>query len=449
LATGVPPGTEGFREPTLAEVLAVIRGRIAITPQGSWISATIGANVLGELAANRFTLDEVAPKHRIWLQAWTGHGVVLSSAALRSLGIGEEESDPVGGWYEREPKSGRLNGVLHGSAIDNAVACLLSTVPDDVVIERLQAFAQEALRFGITSIQDMSLLSPARIIKMLERAKLPIRWREVPIPDVAGRCGGARDAGSGSKALPRVSVSGAKYSLDGTPVERLAWMREPYSDRSGFSGRPYLTPEEIAKRVATVQARGEQPLFHVGGDRTAETLLAELSRAPDPTEIHRLRPRVEHGDWMTSDLHSLARVLGVVVVQNPSHFTLPELFASRFGADRMRRVFPLRSLLKARIQVALGSDGLLNPYLNLLFATTLPANPAEALTLEETIVAYTRTSAYAEFAEKEKGMLSPGMLADFAVLSQDIFTVPPDALPATQSVLTVIGGKIAFDGGVL
>ena len=57
----------------------------------------------------------------------------------------------------------------------------------------------------------------------------------------------------------------------------------------------------------------------------------------------------------------------------------------------------------------------------------------------------TRGSAYAEFAEREKGTLAPGMLADLAVLSQDVFTVPPSALPGTTSVLTVVGGKIVYD----
>lgn len=58
---------------------------------------------------------------------------------------------------------------------------------------------------------------------------------------------------------------------------------------------------------------------------------------------------------------------------------------------------------------------------------------------------HTRGSAYAEFAEGEKGTLAPGMLADLAVLSQDIFTVPPPTLPGTTSVLTLVGGTVVHD----
>ena len=71
--------------------------------------------------------------------------------------------------------------------------------------------------------------------------------------------------------------------------------------------------------------------------------------------------------------------------------------------------------------------------------------PSEAITREQAVIAYTLTSAYAEFAEKQKGTLEPGKLADLAVLSQDIFTVAPPEMPKTTSVLTLVGGKIAFD----
>ena len=76
--------------------------------------------------------------------------------------------------------------------------------------------------------------------------------------------------------------------------------------------------------------------------------------------------------------------------------------------------------------------------------TSTHANPKENLTVEQAVVAYTKTNAYAEFKEKEKGTLMPGMLADLVVLSQDIFTVPPQQLSATQSVLTMIDGKILY-----
>lgn len=73
--------------------------------------------------------------------------------------------------------------------------------------------------------------------------------------------------------------------------------------------------------------------------------------------------------------------------------------------------------------------------------------PSEALTVEQAVEAYTRGSAYAEFEEDNKGSIVAGRLADLAVLSQDIFTAPVGALPATESVLTIVGGEIVHDTG--
>jgi predicted amidohydrolase YtcJ len=73
----------------------------------------------------------------------------------------------------------------------------------------------------------------------------------------------------------------------------------------------------------------------------------------------------------------------------------------------------------------------------------------EALTREQAVIANTRGSAYAGHAERATGTLAPGMLADLAVLSQDIFTVPAAALTGTTSVLTIVDGRLAYDAGVL
>jgi predicted amidohydrolase YtcJ len=91
----------------------------------------------------------------------------------------------------------------------------------------------------------------------------------------------------------------------------------------------------------------------------------------------------------------------------------------------------------------------MNPFLNIMLATIHPARPTEAITREQAVRAYTNGSAYAEFAEGEKGALTNDKLADLAVLSQDIFIAPVTELPKTQSLLTIVGGKIVYDAKIL
>jgi predicted amidohydrolase YtcJ len=135
--------------------------------------------------------------------------------------------------------------------------------------------------------------------------------------------------------------------------------------------------------------------------------------------------------------------MGIVVVQNPTHFD-PSLLSGP-ASPGFQDSQPFRSLIAAGIPVALGSDGPMNPYLNIMLACIDPGRPTEAITREQAVTAYTLTSAYAEFTEKETGSLEPGKLADLAVLSQDIFSVPPADLPKTESVLTLVGGKVVYD----
>jgi predicted amidohydrolase YtcJ len=262
-----------------------------------------------------------------------------------------------------------------------------------------------------------------------------------------------REVGEGSKVRARpgglLVASGTKWIVDGTPVERLAAMREPYADRPGWTGRVNFDEATLRSILKEARASRDPLALHAVGDRALDVLLALLEEAGGEAVWRPLRPRIEHGDGLLTEHFDRVRRLGIVVVQNPSHLTLDKLFAQRYGAQRVARWMPLQSLLTAGIPVALGSDGPLNPYLNMMFAVTHPANPPEALTREQAVTAYTRGSAYAEFAEKEKGTLAPGMLADLAVLSQDIFAVPVEELPKTESVLTVVGGEVIYDAGAL
>jgi hypothetical protein len=134
--------------------------------------------------------------------------------------------------------------------------------------------------------------------------------------------------------------------------------------------------------------------------------------------------------------------LGIVIVQNPTHLALPPVMAARFADTTIQYLQPMQTLLRNKIPFAIGSDGPFNPFLNIMLATMHPDNPKEAITVEQAVIAYTYGSAFAEFKENEKGTLAKGKLADLAVLSQDIFTISKEQLPATKSVLTMIDGKI-------
>ena len=213
-------------------------------------------------------------------------------------------------------------------------------------------------------------------------------------------------------------------------------MRTPYPGTQA-SGRLNFSRAEIEGLLREIVDRGDQALLHVAGDATAEAVLDAMAAIAPAGQWRPRRLRFEHGDGLHADLLARAREYGVVVVQNPSHFTVATPFISQSL---------LSGLLDAGIPLALGSDGPPSPWLNMMWARQLPAAPAQALSREQVLRAYTAGSAYAEFAEDTKGRLAPGYAADLAVLSQDVLdeAIPDEALPATTSLLTVIGGEIAW-----
>jgi predicted amidohydrolase YtcJ len=281
---------------------------------------------------------------------------------------------------------------------------------------------------------------------MLPEAGTPIRWRIIRFPVVIDEQQSPADFAALPRQLsPLITVSGVKWILDGTPVERLAAMNAPYADRAGWTGALDLTAADVERVLRRALETGNQPMFHIVGDRAIDLLLSSMEKIAPAERWRPLRVRIEHGEFLTRDRFDRVRRLGVVNVQNPAHLTIPEVMTARYGADRVTTVQPLKSIVAAGIPLALGGDGPLNPFLNMMFAIAHPNNPIEALTREQVVTAYTTGSAYAEFAEREKGQLKAGMLADVAVLSQDIFTVAADKLPATAAVFTMVNGVVAFD----
>jgi len=437
--------------PTWQEIKDTLSSAVPKAPKGTWITGTFGATVLDDPRATRSALDELAPDHPVELACWTGHAALLNTAGLKKLGIREDEPNPEAGVYVRNRADGKLTGMALEFARFRIGRRFSELVSDEEAANDLHDFFGKAAQMGITTVQDMAMpITAQRAVALFERVPPTIRVRVIWF-GFTDEHGPITQEGRGlpRHPVPLVTVSGTKWILDGTPIEHSAAMRQPYTDRASTSGELNFSQQEMEDMLRESLQDGEQLIVHVAGDRAAETFLNAMEATGGEKEWSQRRVRLEHGDGLLPDLVPKAKRLGVIVVQNPTHFTLPELFVKRFGEQRAQALQPLRSLLDAGIPVAIGSDGPNNPFLNILLASTYSRHPAEALTREQAVTAYTLTSAYAEFAEKDKGSLKPGKLADLAVLSQDIFKVPAGDLPRTESVMTMVCGSIVYDAKVV
>jgi len=440
---------QGQAGPELPEVLGMIAGATASLPPGTWLTVLVGEGINQDDSATRFALDTVSPDHPVWLQMWTGHGSFVNSKALETLGIDDDAPDPMGGHFERVEGTNILSGSVHEYAEHALRRRLLDTVPDAQLVASYKSFASAALARGITSIQDIPVgLTQARAIAVLEAANLPLRVRSICFPLSADESCSAQPAASMGH---KIDASGVKWITDGTPVERRAFVGTPYQDAPNEMGEANFSAESLEDLLLPGLggiAKKQQRLFHAVGDGAIGRVLDAVDATGGADSWSGRRVRIEHGDMLFDDNYDRLIDAGMVIVQNPLHFALPHVFSTRFVPSVRENIQPLGSLIQAGIPVAFGSDSFgapPNPWLEIMLATMHPTRPEEAISVQEAVVAYTRTAAYAEFSDDIKGQIAPGYWADLAILSQDPFTAPPQALPGTTSVLTMVHGKVEFN----
>jgi len=437
-------------DPDWPEMKAAIAAALPKVPKGTLIQGEIAGKIFHDLSVNRDTLDQVAPNNPVLLESL--HAWIVNSAALAQFGIRENQPDPLGGRYERSP-DGRLTGVIREYALEQVWRNQSNQTSEADALRELRVTFSTAVKWGITTIQDMENdMPPDRCIALLEKIPVPIRVRVIRMP---GTTPAGRDIQEGRPA-PRssnrlITVSGTKWVLDGTPLEGTFAPRNDQATLEYVIMHEQMTfpHTELAAMLRETLHDHDQLMLHVSAYPPAAAMLSAMQSAGGAQVWAKLRVRFEHGDSLTPDLIPRVKEMGIVVVQNPVHLAGGDVIPNISSILEKLKAQPLRSLLAAGIPVAFGSDGSPNPYLNIMFASLDPDRPSEAITREQAVIAYTLTSAYAEFAEKDKGSLEPGKLADLAVLSQDVFTVDPSELPKTQSVLTMVGGKVVYDGNVL
>ena len=261
---------------------------------------------------------------------------------------------------------------------------------------------------------------------------------------------------------PRLTVRSIKLYVDGALGSRGAALDEPYSDAPDSRGLYVTQPEEILRIATAALHRGIQVETHAIGDRGNHVVLDLYEQAfaavsSDQRPVGEPRFRIEHAQVLDDvDLSRFAK-LGVIASMQASHAISDMLFApARLGPDRIGGAYAWRKLLDAGATIAGGTDAPVeagDPRVEFYAAVarrTLEgfAGPDwgldQRLTRAEALAILTRSPAFAAFQEPERGSIEPGRLADFSVFSADWMEIPEGEIPRSEAVMTVIGGRIAW-----
>jgi predicted amidohydrolase YtcJ len=404
-------------------------------------------------------IDPVTPNRPVFVNRLDGHMALANSAALRIANITKETADPPGGTIVKDAKSGEPTGILK----DAAMGLVSRHIPAATAAEKLEAAraaTRHAAKLGVTSIQDMSAGADVSIYQqLLERGELGTRIYAVsPLPAWERLANAGIRTAFGNDML---RIGGLKGFSDGSLGSSTAWFFDTYADSSSNYGLPAdeMFPEgSMLSRVAAADAAGLQVMVHAIGDRANDQMLSIFEQVTRTNSERDRRFRIEHAQHLRlGDIPRFARTR-VIASMQPYHASDDGRWAEkRIGRKRLRGTYAFRTLLDSGAVLAFGSDWTvapLDPIQGIAAAVTRqtldgknPAGwvPEQKISVEEAVRAYTFGSAYAEFAEKVKGTLTLGKLADLVILSRDIFSIPPDEIKNTRALLTIVDGRVVYD----
>jgi predicted amidohydrolase YtcJ len=451
---------------SLDELRERLRKKVEQAKAGDWIQGAGWDETLWpvKVTPTRWDLDEVSDGHPVFLVRIDGHIAVANTRALQLGSVNLASRDPQGGHIDRND-SGEPTGILR----ETAQSAVLSVVPKpnhDQRREALQLALADLAEHGITSAQDYS---PAwenfRIFQELEKeGKLTARVTEwLPFDESIEELTKKRD--SHPQSDPMLHTGMLKGFMDGSLGSHTAAMLEPYADDPKNSGIPRYDEAKLNDMTRERVLAGFQIGFHAIGDRGVQMALDAFAaaekaakeghvKAPDGGDDFRLR--IEHAQVTSMAEIAEFRQLKVIASMQPNHLLTDMRWAQdRLGPKRSATSYAWLAFLNQGVILAFGTDypvEPVTPFRGLYAAVTRHSEngkqqyfAAQRLTMDQAIAAYTIGAAFAEFEEKEKGKLAPGMLADFVVLDRDLTSIAPEKVLGTEVLRTVVGGKTVYE----
>jgi predicted amidohydrolase YtcJ len=436
-------------------------------------AAEVGDWVIGEgwdetlwpvqVPPTRWDVDEACEKNPVYLGRVDGHIGVANTRALQLASVTVASRNPEGGKIDRD-ESGTPNGILREKAQE-----LVQSVIPKPTHEKLRHAIELALAdlasHGVTSAQDYSDWENFQIYEEIEHdGKLTARISEwLTFDDPIDVLNSKRNSHPASDNMLHTGM--LKGFMDGSLGSKTAALLEPYSDDPKNSGIPQYDPAKLNAMTKERVLAGYQIGFHAIGDKGVQMALdayAEAEKAAKEAKVKAVdggtdyRLRIEHAQVTTPQQILRFKELKVIASMQPSHVLTDMSWAeSRLGPKRAAHSYAWAEFLRRGVTVAFGTDypvEPVSPFRGIYAALTRSSEdgkktyyPEQKLNIEQTIAAYTTGSAFAEFAEKQKGKLEPGMLADFIVLDQDITAALPPKMQATKVLRTVVGGKIVYE----
>ncbi len=451
----------------IEQLYRAVEERARSSSRGEWVVGSgYDQNKIGGRHPELHRLDEAGLGHPVWLKHTSGHMCVVNSAAAAHFVLPRT----ISGGRAVLDDGGNFTGLLEERA-QSLVQQVVLPRSLDTLAAAIGSAHERYLSEGVTSVCDagvaggwigQSPVEAAAYQLARERGLLKVRTTLMISADALEELHGHRDDGlDGGLGLPGGLRTGlgdewlrlgpVKIFSDGSLLGRTCWMEHGFDDDPGNTGYPQAPPEDLRRTIVGAHVAGWQVATHAIGDEAVRFVVDSyeeaLSRKPRPDHRH----RIEHCGITSDEL--LGRIARLGVVPVPQGRFVGEIgdgMLAALGPERSAKAYRLGSFLRAGTILPGSSDRPVvtgRPLLGIQdmvcrrTGSGVPFGPAEALTAEEALRAYSHGSACAEHAEPDRGSLELGQLADFVVLGED----PRLVAPGEIALIPVLG---AFSGGV-
>jgi len=443
---------------TISSIVDKLRAKVRETPPGTWVEGYFfdDTKVKDNRQLNLHDLDQVSKDLPVAVHHRGGHTSYYNSKALEVADINKNTPNPPGGTFDRDA-SGDLNGRVTDLA-RNALnkAGKRPTFTEEQTLQRdrdgLAYISKQFVRYGVTSVHHEGGNLPA-LQQVRERGELLHRVSyEASGKVLEAMIAGGIMTGFGDEWIRLGATS--EHTVDGSFSERTMALSTPYPGVvPPYKGNITETQDELNAWIERVHRAGIQVNCHANGDVAIDMVLTAVERAQRLFPRADARPKITHCTLINDDLVRRIKAAGVV----PAAFTSYAYYNSDkfvfYGEELMKRCMAYRSFLDAGIPVAAGSDfspGPFDPRMAMQGMVTRTGwdgktwGANQRISVDEALRVNTLNGAYNSHEEAIKGSITPGKLADFVVLSDDLFTMDKEKIKDVQIVRTVVGGSTVY-----
>jgi hypothetical protein len=434
------------------QALEKIRAKAQEKGPGQWVFTVGGFStdqfVDGSRPFTREELDAVAPNNPAYVQV-TRQFTFVNSRAIEKLGM-ERMNEPG---IVRDA-SRHVTGVINTDEEANkikAAAGFLKNLPESLLEPGSVQMMRELNRAGLTGLVDGCAFEE-QYRQWQREGKVAMRFF---CPRTAGGGGGGTQVGqldAAIAAIPKLRYFDGDEWTDHTFWgERLIRVPDSVTDM-----KPTVPPETFDQwgRLALAVAKAGIPIMiHSTMEWTIEEQLKQVEKVAKQVPIRHLRWTFIHMEGATANQIDRMKKLGMYVGIQSRGSISGMAYVQRHG-EAGYAMPNLKMIQDSGILWGFGTDALevnqFRPFTTLYWAVTGKMVGGKLvnkypISREDALIAHTRSNAYLISRENDLGSIQAGKLADLVVIDKDYLTVPADQIKQIQSVMTIVGGKIAYE----